>query len=258
MYETIEIQQIDSIATIKLNRPDSLNAFNAVLRRELLAAMQSVTADDGVRVIVLCGQGRAFCAGADLTEQIPEGQTSQDRIEEYYKPLLCCMAEAPQPIVGALQGATAGIGCGVALTCDLLVMSESAYFLQAFSAVGLIPDGGLSWYLPRLVGSKKAYELFALGEKLPAADCLQLGLVNRVVPDEELESQAHALAKQLVSRAPLSLQYAKAAMYKASTMSLADSISMEATFQSVASQSADHQEGKAAFREKRAPAWLGR
>jgi len=258
MYESIEYHTEDSIATISLNRPDSLNAFNATLRQELLTVMQIATSDAQVRVIVLRGNGRAFCAGADLIEQHPEGQTSQDRIEQFYKPLLLCMTNASQPIIGSLQGATAGIGCAVAMCCDLLLMSQSAYFLQAFSAVGLLPDGGLSWQLPRVIGNKKAFELFALGEKLPAAECLQLGLINRVVANEELDNQTRQLAQQLLTRAPLSLQYVKSAMHSASVLSFADTISAEAELQGIASQSADHREGKAAFREKRAPQWQGR
>jgi len=255
---TVEYQKMNGIASIGLNRPTALNAFNAELRHDLLQLITAASADDTVRVIVLGAKGRAFCAGADLTEVYPDGQTAQDRLEQQYKPLLLSMVEAPKPIIGVLQGATAGIGCALALCCDLLVMAESACFVHAFSAVGLIPDGGLTWQLPRIVGVKKAYEIIALGEKLSARDCLSLGLVNRVVADAELDEQSQRLATQLLAGAPLSLRYAKEALRRAAGLSLADAISAEAELQLLTSSSEDHQEGKAAFREKRKPVWLGR
>ena len=248
----------NGIATLSLNRPDSLNAFNAEMRRELLLALQAAIANDDVRVVILRANGRAFCAGADLTEIHPEGQTVEQRLNNEYKPMLLEIIESPKPVIGAVQGAAAGIGCALAMSCDLIIMSSNAFYYQAFSALGIVPDGGITWHLPRQIGSKRAYEMMITGERLHADECLALGLVNRVVANDQLDAEAEALAKKLLSRAPLSMQYTKEAIRRATDLSLADTISMEGQLQQLLYQTEDYAEGKAAFLEKRKPVWKGK
>lgn len=258
MFDTVQYSAREGLATIVLDRPDSLNAFNVALRQELLEAIQNAETDCEVRVILLRSNGRAFCSGADLTEQHPDGQTVEDRLNQQYKPLLLAIVESTKPIIAAVHGAAAGIGCALAMSCDIVVMSNNAYYYQAFAALGIIPDGGISWHLPRQLGSKRAFEMIATGEKMPAATCLSLGLVNRVVDNNSLEQEARAFADQLLAQSPLSLQYSKEAIRRAADLSLADTITMEAGLQKLLYTTDDFAEGKAAFRDKRKPRWTGK
>ena len=258
MFDTLNINDSNGIRTISLNRPESLNAFNAGLRSELLTVLQSSAQDSKVRVLVLRGNGRAFCAGADLTEVHPSGQTVDQRINNEYKPLLLTITECPTPVIASVNGAAAGIGCALAMACDLVIMSESAYYYQAFSALSIIPDGGVSWHLPRQVGSKRAYELMVTGERLYADECLRLGLINKIAADEALVQETTEFAQQLLTRAPLSLRHSKETIKRAAQLNLADTISMEAEIQKYLYTTEDHAEGKAAFLEKRKPEWKGK
>jgi len=255
---SVEFSFENGVATLTLSRPDSLNAFNAEMRRELSEHLTTVINDVDVRVIVLTGAGRAFSAGADLAESYPENQTVEKRIEQEYKPLLMSLVESPKPIVASINGVAAGIGCAFAQACDLIIMSESASFYFAFANLGLIPDGGLTWHLTQRLGPKRAYEMMALAEKVPAEVCLSLGLVNRVVAKEKLLTETRVLADELLAKAPLSLTYTKKAMQASMQASLAESISFEARLQLIVNQSDDYQEGKQAFFEKRPPDWTGK
>jgi len=259
-YETVTIERHDAVALVTLNRPDSLNAFNAALRRDLLQAVREVNADDTVRVAVLTGAGRAFSAGADLTE-LPTGAgvfRVEDMINHEYKPFLMEIFDAPKPWISAVNGACAGIGSALGMVCDLTVMADNAFLYQAFAAIGLVPDGGATWHLARALGRKRAYEVIATGEKIKAQKCLDWGLCNRVVPADKLVEETLAWAQELAARAPLSLRYAKQALHAALEEPVATIISAEAKLQHICINSADAAEGTAAFLQKRAPQWQGR
>ena len=256
-YQSIQVERDGPVAMVSFNRPDSLNAVDASIRTELGKAIREVNADENIRVVILTGVGRAFCAGADLSEKLPEGFSIEDGLNEQYKPLLMAITEAPKPWISAVNGAAAGIGSAFAMNCDLTIMAEDAYLYQAFAAIGLIPDGGATWHLARTVGRKKAYELIAFGEKLKAADCLSLGLCNRVVKPDFLLDEAKAMAHVLASKAPLALRYAKEAVNGAMNDDLCATISNEARLQEICGNSEDAREGSLAFLQKRQAVFKG-
>jgi 2-(1,2-epoxy-1,2-dihydrophenyl)acetyl-CoA isomerase len=257
-YQSVTVERDGPLAIVSFNRPDSLNAIEATIRRDIAAAIDEVNADDSVRVAILTGTGRAFCAGADLTEKQPEGFRVEDQLNHEYKPALMAITNAPKPWISAVNGAAAGIGSAFAMNCDLTVMADNAYLYQAFAAISLVPDGGATWHLARTVGRKRAYELIALGEKLAADKCLQLGLCNRVVPADSLLDEARALGLELAARAPLSLRYAKEAVQAAMNQSVEETISNEARLQAICVNSEDAREGAVAFLQKRAPQFKGK
>ncbi len=272
MTKTVDVEIANAIAVVTLQRPASLNACNGTLRRELLQAVQQLNADDSVRVVIVTGAGRGFCCGADLVDNNPPEQTVEDRLNQEYKPILLGISEAPKPYIAAVNGPAAGIGCALALSCDIVLMAPASYLFLAFSAIGLLPDGGMSRHLLRQLGPKKAYEVMALGQKLQAQECVSLGLANAVcaragddqnasdqaVLNRQLLSDAHDYADRLLTRAPLSLRYTKQVIREVAEKSLDETISIEAGLQAIAYQSDDHAEGKQAFLEKRSPVWKGR
>lgn len=261
-YSAILIERQGAVARLLLNRPDSLNAFNSTLRRELLQAVSALNADDSLRVVVLAGAGRAFCAGADLSEGLRDGGGSglatEHMLNSEYKPSVMGIAESPKLWIAEVQGAAAGIGSAYAMACDLMVMGEEGYLYQAFGSIGLIPDGGATWQLLRAVGRKRAMEIIVGGEKLYAARCLELGLCNRVVSTDSLTADTMAWAQALAEKAPLAVRYSKLALAKADSLSLEEAISAEATMQHILIDSDDSREGVTAFFEKRAPKFSGR
>ncbi len=259
-YEAVELERRGPVAIVTLNRPDTLNAFDPELRRDILWAVRDVNDDESVRVAILTGAGRAFSAGANLAEQYPDPERFrvEDQLNGQYKPALLEITRAPQPWISAVNGAAAGIGSAFAMACDLTVMADNAYIYQAFSAIGLVPDGGATWHLARTLGRKRAYEIIATGEKVSAQKCLEWGLCNRVVPAEELLPATIGWAGELAARAPLALRYAKQALNGAMEESLDETISNEARLQHTCLGSEDAREGAAAFLEKRPPQWRGR
>lgn len=259
-YQTVLVKRSGDTAVVSLNRPDSLNAFDAQLRGDLRLAVREVNEDPAVRVAVLTGEGRAFCAGADLAESAEGGAhfRVEDQLNGEYKPILLEMNSAPMPWIAAVNGAAAGIGSAFAMNCDLVVMAENAYLYQAFSAIGLVPDGGVTWHLVRTLGRQRAYEVIVSGEKVRAHKCLDWGLCNRVVASEDLMEQTLAWAGELSGKSPLALRYAKQALNSAMENSVGETISQEAALQHICINSADAKEGVAAFLEKREPRWQGR
>lgn len=259
-YEAVTVERRGAVAIVTMNRPEALNSFNAALRRDILLAAREVNNDDTVRVVVLAGAGRGFGAGADLGE-LPTSDPDwrvDDQLNLEYKPVMLEIYRAPKPWISAVQGPAAGVSSAFAMVCDLTVMAENAYIYQAFTAISLVPDGGATWHLVHTIGRKRAYEVIATGEKISAQKCLDWGLCNRVVPQEELLDSTLAWAEELAGKAPLSLRYAKQAVAQAGEADLAQTISDEADLQFICLGSEDATEGATAFMEKRAPNWKGR
>lgn len=245
------------LASITLNRPQARNALNAAMRQGLLVAIERALADAEVRVLLLNGAGLLFCAGGDLAELQSPDFLPQAQLEDEYKPLLLRLAQAPKPVLCALQGPAAEIGAALALACDLLLMADDASLYLPFSQLGLIPDGGVCWHLLHSLGRKRAYELIVSGAKMPAQQCLALGLVNRLVPAATLPTAAQAWSTELAQRAPQSMRYAKQALNQLLQLDLADAISYEAALQNRCLLSVDGREGLAAFVAKRQPLFQG-
>ena len=261
-YETILIEREGRVARVSFNRPEKLNSFNGTLRREFARAAQEVNADNDIWVVILTGAGRAFGAGADLTdtsEPMPNGgEGVEDQLNAEYKPGILAIHHARKPWIAAVNGPCAGISYSFAMACDLMVMAESSYLYQPFVGIGLVPDGGATWLLPSFVGAKRAYELMAFGEKLSAAKAVDWGLANRVLPDEAFSEHAMTFAQELANRSPLALRYAKEAIAFGASHNLADTISKEAALQAFCIGSDDANEAIKAFFQKRSPEWRGR
>ena len=254
----LRLEIADAVATITLDRPDALNALTVRFKHELLAAFEQVASDDAVRAVVLTGAGRAFCAGQDLRErQEPDAAPLADELRLHYNPLIRAMVGLPKPIVGAINGVAAGAGASLAFACDLRIAAEGASFVLAFGRVGLVPDSGATWLLPRLIGGAKAAELALTGEPLRASDAERLGLVARVVPADELAAEAHALAARLAAGAPRATALTKRALAVGWESTLDEQLEIEAILQGEAGASADHAEGVAAFVERRPPRFSG-
>ncbi|MCC3153738.1 enoyl-CoA hydratase-related protein [Hymenobacter sp. BT770] len=248
----------NGVATITLNRPDVFNAFNDSLSYELQDALKQVTLDAAVRAIVLTGAGRAFCSGQDLkAAQGAEQQSFSDSLHKRYNPIIRAMRAMPKPIIGRINGVAAGAGCSLALACDALVASSEASLIEVFINIGLVPDSGSSWFLPRLVGTLKAFELCSLGSKVPAEEALRLGLVNQVVAPEQLDEATYALAARYAAAPTKSIGLIKQMLNKAGAATLDEMLDYEAHCQQVAGESEDYFEGVKAFSEKRKPVFKG-
>jgi 2-(1,2-epoxy-1,2-dihydrophenyl)acetyl-CoA isomerase len=255
---TVRYEVADAVATITLDRPDALNALTVPMKGELLAALRTAGRDRNVRVVVLTGAGRAFCAGQDLKERLePDAAPLAVEVRERYNPIITAMRAMDQPIVGAINGVAAGAGASLAFACDLRVAAEGASFVLAFARIGLVPDSGATWFLPRLVGPAKAAELALLGGNLSAADAERFGLVVGVVPADALATEAQAIAGRLAGLAPRALAQTKRALERSWSVDLDEALEDEAFRQGVAGASADHAEGLAAFLEKRPPRFTG-
>jgi 2-(1,2-epoxy-1,2-dihydrophenyl)acetyl-CoA isomerase len=254
---TVNVHLINGAATVELNRPEALNAWNRQLGVDLLAALRQVADDDTVRAVVLTGAGRAFSSGADLKdvsggESTPDGRPDvYTTLTERYHPIMRTIREMPKPVVAAVNGAAAGIGCSLALCCDLIVAAESAYFLLAFVNIGLVPDGGSSLFVPARAGMARATEMAMLGERLPAAQALQWGLVNRVVASARLDEEVAALAARLAGGPTRSYAGTKRLVNSWLYSRMPEQLELEAQIQQDMVGGEDFLEGIAAFVEKR-------
>lgn len=258
MTDTVLRDAAGGVLTITLNRPEALNSFTVEMKDGLLAALKDAGRDRDVRAIVLTGAGRAFSAGQDLKErQGPDVADLGTELRLRYNPIVLAMRRLEKPIIGAINGVAAGAGISIAMACDILIASENATFIEAFSRVGLVPDTGSTWFLPRLVGSARAAEMMFTGDPVDAATAERMGVVNRVVPAEKLAEEASALAQRLAKAAPIALALAKRALNRTFQMNLEQGLDYEAQLQSIAGRSADHKEGVAAFVEKRPPTFTG-
>ena len=256
-YETIRVEVANGVAVITLNRPDSLNALNATMRRELLAVLKAARRDDAMRAIVLTGEGRGFCSGADLRGGSGEREFRRVVTTEY-NPLIAAIRELPKPVIAAVNGVAAGAGVSLALACDLIWAAEEARFIQAFVKIGLVPDSGSTRTLVRALGRHRAAELIFTGEPLSAAEAHAAGLVNAVVPAAELAAAVAEVAARLAAGPTRAIGYAKRLINHAEDAPLAASLAMEAGLQELAGRTGDHAEGVAAFAEKREPRFVGR
>jgi 2-(1,2-epoxy-1,2-dihydrophenyl)acetyl-CoA isomerase len=255
---TLRYEVADAIATITLDRPQALNALTIPMKTELLGALTAVARDRGVRAVVLTGAGRAFCAGQDLKERLePDAVPLAVELRERYNPIITAMRRLDQPIVGAINGVAAGAGASLAFACDIRVAAEGASFVLAFGRIGLVPDSGATWFLPRLVGPAKAAELALLGETLSAVDAERFGLVARVVAADALAAEARAVAARLAGLAPVALAQTKRALHRSWSVDLETALEEEAYRQGLAGGTADHAEGLSAFVEKRPPRFTG-
>lgn len=258
MFETLSYEIRDGrIAWISLNRPDVLNAMTDAMKRELLDAFKRADKDAAVRAVVLTGSGRGFCSGQDLADASKSEVSLGENLRTLYNPLILQMRGMNKAIIGAVNGVAAGAGMSLALACDLRVAADNASFIEVFVRIGLVPDAGSTWLLPRLVGLAKAFELAALGDKVDAAEALRLGLVNRVVPADQLEAEALALASRLAEAPTKAIGLMKRAFERAYDHDLADQLAYEAHIQEVAGRTADFKEGVSAFISKRPPAFTG-
>ena len=259
-YQTLIVERAGAIATITLNRPDARNAIDLTMRRELVAALDDVEADEAGRVLVLTGAGGHFCAGGDVKSMRAQRSTAAEgraRVELLNR-MVQRLVDFPRPTLAMVDGYAVGAGTNLALCCDLVVASDRAKFGELFNKIGLVPDGGGTWLLSRLVGLARAKELIFTGEVFDAAEAARIGLVNRVVPVAELERVTRALAEKIAAGPPGVLRMAKHMVNRAATSDLAAALDLEAYSQGLAVASEDHQEGLAAFFDKRPPKFTGR
>jgi 2-(1,2-epoxy-1,2-dihydrophenyl)acetyl-CoA isomerase len=246
------------IATLTLDRPDALNALTIPLKKALLAALADIAARRDIRAVILTGAGRAFCAGQDLRERLEPGAPPLDvELRERYNPLIRAMRRLDQPIIGAINGVAAGAGASLAFACDLRIATDAASFVLAFGRIGLVPDSGASWLLPRLVGAARAAQLALTSDALSASEAERMGLVTRVVPAEALIDEARALATRLADSPPIGVALTKRALEHSWDSTLDQALDYEASLQGIAGSTADHAEGIAAFVEKRPPRFRG-
>jgi 2-(1,2-epoxy-1,2-dihydrophenyl)acetyl-CoA isomerase len=261
-YENILFEINDGIAKLTLNRPDKLNSFTQAMHEEVRHAMHQVGADKSVRVFVLTGAGRGFCAGQDLSDRAVEPGARAvdlgDSVEKNYAPLVLALRALPMPVICAVNGVAAGAGANLALACDIVIAGKSASFVEVFCKLGLIPDTGGTYFLPRLVGTARAMGMAMLGEKLSAEKAEAWGLIWKCVPDEELAQETMAMARHFATAPTKGLAFTKQALHASGANTLQQQLTLECGMMSELGNSDDYREGVAAFMAKRAPQFTGK
>lgn len=257
--QTILYQVENGVATITLNRPERRNAFTPAMLQALRDCFVQAGQAASVRAVMVTGAGKGFCAGQDLSifGGIPEPDAVREVVLNYYRPMIESICQLEKPVIAAINGVAAGAGASLALACDLRIMADDAGILMAFSNIGLVPDAGASWFLTRLVGYSRAYEIAISGERVPAARCLELGLANRVTASSALLADAQQWAQQVAQRPTVALGLTKRVMLQATMQDLTAILVAEAELQAQATTTADHREGVIAFVEKRPPVFTG-
>jgi 2-(1,2-epoxy-1,2-dihydrophenyl)acetyl-CoA isomerase len=260
-YATLELAREGGVATLTLARPDALNSWNDELARELCAAVEELAADDSVRAVVITGSGRAFSAGADVNEGFPTGPDGHwdihTRLVGIHHPIITGVREMPKPVIAAVNGPAAGIGCALALACDLVIAAESSYFMLAFVKIGLAPDGGASAFVAARAGLGRGLEMALLGDAVPAPKALEWGLANEVVPDEQLASAAAELAGRLAAGPTRSYAASKREFNAWAYTQLRQQLALEADEQQALAATHDNAEAVAAFLAKRPAVFTG-
>lgn len=255
---TIHFEITDQVARIRFNRPEVLNSFNKEMAMELQRILAKCDADPQIRAIHITGEGRAFCAGQDLSEAIdPNGPGLQNIVRDHYNPIIERIRAIEKPVVAAVNGVAAGAGANIALACDIVYAGASASFIQAFSKIGLIPDSGGTFFLPRLVGFQRATALMMLGDKVKAADALAMGMIYKVSDDDKLADESYQCAALLAKMPTKGLGYTKRALNMSMVNNLNDQLDLEEELQTKAGKTADYKEGVNAFLEKRTPQFKG-
>ena len=259
-YETILFEVRESIARLTLNRPDKLNSFNVQMHEELRDGLSKIESDPSVRVLVLSGAGRGFCAGQDLGDRgVSAGEIDLGAsIEKYYAPLVRRLRALPMPVIAAVNGVAAGAGANLAFACDLVIAAKSASFIESFCRLGLIPDTGGTYFLPRLIGTARAMGVALLGDKISAGQAAEWGLIWKCVDDPEFAATVDKLASHLAAAPTMGLARIKEAIYSSGERSLDEQLDFERDTMRVLGRSADFREGVAAFLEKRTPKFTGR
>jgi 2-(1,2-epoxy-1,2-dihydrophenyl)acetyl-CoA isomerase len=257
-YTFLSLDVHHGVATITLNRPEVFNALNDEITFELQDALKAIGKDDTIRVVVLTGAGKAFCAGQDLKSAAGQEKRSfMESLHKRYNPIIRAMRNLPKPIIAKVNGVAAGAGCSLALACDIIVASEDASLIEVFINIGLVPDSGSSYFLPRLVGMAKAFEWAAMGTKIKAVEAAQYGLINRAVPADQLDKTVEDYVRYFANAPTKSIGLIKKMLAKSATASLEEMLDYEAYCQEIAGSTNDYKEGVKAFLEKRRPDFKG-
>ncbi len=257
-FEFIKLEKVNGIATITLNRPEVYNAFNDGLTYDLQNAFKLIKKDDEVRVVVITGEGKAFCSGQDLKAASADPDRSfSDSLHKRYNPVIRAIRNLEKPVICRLNGVAAGAGCSLALACDLIIAAENAMLIEVFVNIGLVMDSGSSYFLPRVVGSAKAFELATMGTRLSAKEALGLGIVNRAVPMEELDAAVKVYTDYYANAPTKAIGMMKRMLNKSQNATLEEMLEYEAWCQDIAGGTYDYKEGTAAFLEKRKPNFRG-
>ncbi len=249
----------NNVAYLKLNRPDKFNSFNREMALALQQELDHCAADENIRAIYITGEGKAFCAGQDLGEAVdPDGPELRTIVRDHYNPVIERLRAIEKPVVAAVNGVAAGAGANIALACDIVVAKESASFIQAFSKIGLIPDSGGTYFLPRLIGFQKASALMMLGDKVSAAEADRMGMIYKYFTDDAFDSESKKIAENLAKMPTKALGFTKVTLNKSATNTLTQQLSAEEEYQFLSGKTDDFNEGIAAFLEKRAPVFKGK
>jgi 2-(1,2-epoxy-1,2-dihydrophenyl)acetyl-CoA isomerase len=258
-YKFLKYTLEGGVATIALNRPEVYNALNDEITYELQDVLKVAGKDDRVRVLVLTGEGKAFCSGQDLKDSSSTKKRSfLESLHKRYNPIIKAMRSLPKPIICRLNGVAAGAGCSLALACDLIIASEEATLIEVFVNIGLVPDSGSSYFLPRLVGMAKAFELCSMGSKVKAEEAEKMGLINKAVPADTLDAAVKVYSDYFANAPTKAIGLIKRMLHKAATSSLDEMLEYEAYCQEIAGSTIDHKEGIDAFLEKRKPLFAGK
>lgn len=259
MYQFLKYEKAGGVLRLSLNRPEVYNAFNNELTYELQDAFKQIRRDDEIRVVVLTGEGKAFGSGQDLkASQADPGRSFIESVRRRYNPLIRAMRELPKPIICRLNGVAAGAGCSLALACDIIVASEQATLIEVFVNIGLVPDSGSSYFLPKTVSPARAFELCTMGSRLSAQQAYEWGMINKVVPHDQLDAAVDEYISYYQAAPTKAIGMIKKMLNKAQTASLDEMLEYEAYCQEIAGNTSDHKEGVTAFLEKRKPQYQGK